>query len=642
MSTIASPRDPPRRTPTNSNRPSFETSRSALASPVLTQGPTQPPGPPQQQQRKTSNRAALREYYNLRASAPRIEIPDSEVPATEIDAPDFNADEYVAKIVEKSSLEELLRLYTRVVGEVRALDAEKKALVYDNYSKLITATETIRKMRANMDPLNPMASTLDPAIAQIYSQASSIRDALRETVPSPDSEEGKKRDAATRQQRTRELAAQVLATPERLRALVSEGKIAQARKEWVMPRKLLESWKEKGLGGSDVEECIEEGDEALRPVDNKSSASSPRISRDERLSRDERRSRESPPTASSFMSSYLSSTRFLSSPLARAFPTLVNPRRFCSSCHSTNNSSPKMTDNGAWGAWQVESSTFTKAVVAAMQKLYPEEIADKSWDNVGLLVGNSENDARATNKVLVTNDLTYQVAVDAIEQDVSVIVSYHPFIFGGLKSITNKDPQQATLLRLAKAGIAVYCPHTAVDAAPEGLNTWLADIVSGPHQSQRSVAIPCSSAPSSHSGAGYGAIGRFEGDVSLSEIILRLAEKLGGLRHVMVASPVGADVKTSKISSFGVCAGSGSDVLKKAEVDLLVTGETSHHSALRAIQQGQTLVQVFHSNSERGYLQEVFRPKLEAAIKENVPEAEVVVSKYDKDPFTILDVNDLK
>ncbi|KAG7434349.1 Vacuolar protein sorting-associated protein 51-like protein [Fusarium oxysporum f. sp. raphani] len=247
MSTIASPRDPPRRTPTNSNRPSFETSRSALASPVLTQGPTQPPGP-------LSNSNAKRLPIALLSAT------------TEIDAPDFNADEYVAKIVEKSSLEELLRLYTRVVGEVRALDAEKKALVYDNYSKLITATETIRKMRANMDPLNPMASTLDPAIAQIYSQASSIRDALRETVPSPDSEEGKKRDAATRQQRTRELAAQVLATPERLRALASEGKIAQARKEWVMPRKLLESWKEKGLGGTDVEECIEEGDDALRPL----------------------------------------------------------------------------------------------------------------------------------------------------------------------------------------------------------------------------------------------------------------------------------------------------------------------------------------------------------------------------------------
>ena len=217
-----------------------------------------------------------------------------------------------------------------------------------------------------------------------------------------------------------------------------------------------------------------------------------------------------------------------------------------------------------------------------------------------------------------------------------------PFIFGGLKSITNNDPQQATLLKLAKAGIAVYCPHTAVDAAPEGLNTWLADIVSGPHESKRSVANPATNAPSSHAGAGYGTIGRFNNAVSLSEIILRLADKLGGLRHIMVASPVGADVKTTKVNSFGVCAGSGYDVLKKADVDLVVTGETSHHSALRAIQQGRTLVQVFHSNSERGYLQEVLRPKLEAAIRETDPDVEVVTSKVDKDPFTILDVSDLK
>lgn len=301
-----------------------------------------------------------------------------------------------------------------------------------------------------------------------------------------------------------------------------------------------------------------------------------------------------------------------------------------------------MTDVGSWGAWQVEPSAFTQSVVTSMQKLYPEEIADRSWDNVGLLVGNSETDAKKRMpKVLVTNDLTFQVAVDAIAQSVSVIVSYHPFIFSGLKSITNKDPQQATLLHLAKAGIAVYCPHTAVDAAPDGLNTWLADVVSGPHKNERSVAIPCKTAPPTHSGAGYGAIGRFEHAIPLSEILLRVADKLGGLQHVMVASPIGADVKTTRVTSFGVCAGSGYDVLKNADVDLIVTGETSHHSALRAIQQGRTLVQVFHSNSERGYLHQVLKPKLEELLREDVPDAEVITSEYDKDPFTILDVHGL-
>jgi putative NIF3 family GTP cyclohydrolase 1 type 2 len=86
-----------------------------------------------------------------------------------------------------------------------------------------------------------------------------------------------------------------------------------------------------------------------------------------------------------------------------------------------------MSESGGWGAWQVETSSFTKAVVASMQKLYPEEIADRSWDNVGLLVGNSEEDTKQKKRVLVTNDLTYQVAMDAIEQDVSVIVSYREF-----------------------------------------------------------------------------------------------------------------------------------------------------------------------------------------------------------------------
>ncbi|KAK2590826.1 hypothetical protein QQS21_011490 [Conoideocrella luteorostrata] len=276
-----------------------------------------------------------------------------------------------------------------------------------------------------------------------------------------------------------------------------------------------------------------------------------------------------------------------------------------------------------------------------MKRLYPEELADRTWDNVGLLLDNTAT-ADQQPKVLVTNDLTYQVADDAIKNHVSVIVSYHPFIFSGLKSITNNDPQQATLLRLAKANIAVYCPHTAVDAAPFGLNDWLAGIVSGPHISARSVAIPCSTAPESHSPAGYGVIGKFDKPVRLDDIFLRLATELSDIKHLMVASPVGSDFRENSVMSFGVCAGSGYDVLKNADVDLLVTGETSHHSALRVIQQGKWLVQVFHSNSERGYLKNILQPKLEMLLKAVVPEAEVLLSTYDKDPFQIYSVDDLK
>ncbi|CRK41410.1 Vacuolar protein sorting-associated protein 51 like [Verticillium longisporum] len=281
MSTIASPRDPSvgplsRRisnqplTPTGSARPSLDSARSATTSPRPSTPNTASIAPPPAKQR--ANRAALREYYNLKkqqqqaaaGAPPTLEVTQhSEVPASELDTADFDADAYVRRAVEGSSLAELLKLYTRVLGEVRALDAEKKALVYDNYSKLISATETIRKMRANMDPLNPMASTLDPAIAQIYAQASAMRDALRETVPAPGAEARAKEEALARRRRTRKLASAALDTPARLRSLVADGKVLEAQRQWEMPRRLLVVWRDAGVGGVDVQACIDEGDAAV-------------------------------------------------------------------------------------------------------------------------------------------------------------------------------------------------------------------------------------------------------------------------------------------------------------------------------------------------------------------------------------------
>ena len=57
-----------------------------------------------------------------------------------------------------------------------------------------------------------------------------------------------------------------------------------------------------------------------------------------------------------------------------------------------------------------------------------------------------------------------------------------PIIFRGLKSLTQSNSQQNTLLRLAQEGISVYCPHTAIDAAPKGINTWLESVVTTPTQ----------------------------------------------------------------------------------------------------------------------------------------------------------------
>lgn len=46
-------------------------------------------------------------------------------------------------------------------------------------------------------------------------------------------------------------------------------------------------------------------------------------------------------------------------------------------------------------------------------------------------------------------------------------------------------------------------------------------------------------------------------------------------------------------------------MLNGLEVDLLFTGELSHHEALAAIEQGKVVITAFHSNTERGFLKGV-------------------------------------
>ena len=126
------------------------------------------------------------------------------------------------------------------------------------------------------------------------------------------------------------------------------------------------------------------------------------------------------------------------------------------------------------------ASPFSRAVVQSMRTLYPECLADKSFDNTGLLLEAPFFPTRRNkNSALLTIDLTKAVAEEAIEHKHSVIVAYHPIIFRGLKSITLDDSQQESLLKLAAHGVSVYSPHTAVDIVPGGMCDWLCDIVTG-------------------------------------------------------------------------------------------------------------------------------------------------------------------
>ncbi|KAK2626288.1 hypothetical protein QTJ16_004550 [Diplocarpon rosae] len=306
---------------------------------------------------------------------------------------------------------------------------------------------------------------------------------------------------------------------------------------------------------------------------------------------------------------------------------------------------------------KITSSPFTKVVVAAIRQLYPEKLADSSFDNTGLLLEAPERPGHLNNSALLTIDLTKAVADEAIARKDSIIISYHPTIFRGLKSLTLANTQQTSLLRLAQEGISVYSPHTAVDAAPDGLNSWLVGVVTGRFSYRCLVGYTSriikpvkdtSTLPERFSESGYGRIVTFSSSQSLGIIIQRIM-KATGVQGLSVAVPqnVPRGVRSSiRINSVGICAGSGGSMLKDLDVDLLFTGELSHHEALAAIEAGRCVVTVFHSNSERGFLKQMKQDLENAVTKElNQPgdvgdrETKVFdidISKIDSDPFDVV------
>jgi dinuclear metal center YbgI/SA1388 family protein len=66
-------------------------------------------------------------------------------------------------------------------------------------------------------------------------------------------------------------------------------------------------------------------------------------------------------------------------------------------------------------------------------------------------------------------------ALEAIERQASLIVTHHPIFFRPVQRLTTDTPEGSILWKLARAGVAVYSPHTAFDNSAMGINTRLAE-----------------------------------------------------------------------------------------------------------------------------------------------------------------------
>ena len=113
-----------------------------------------------------------------------------------------------------------------------------------------------------------------------------------------------------------------------------------------------------------------------------------------------------------------------------------------------------------------------KKIASIMNSKYPTKSAE-AWDNVGLLIGNKNQEVK---KVVIALDLTSEVFEKALDEGAELIITHHPFLFkededGTFKTELKEYPYKKSIHnRLLNTGICVYAAHTNYDRAAKGMS----------------------------------------------------------------------------------------------------------------------------------------------------------------------------
>lgn len=112
-----------------------------------------------------------------------------------------------------------------------------------------------------------------------------------------------------------------------------------------------------------------------------------------------------------------------------------------------------------------------KEIIDALETFAPLPLQD-SYDNAGLQVGLTETEATGA---LLCLDVTEAIIKEAVALGYNLVISHHPLIFKGYKSISGKDYIERCIIDAIKNDIVIYSMHTNLDNAMNGVSFKIAE-----------------------------------------------------------------------------------------------------------------------------------------------------------------------
>ena len=226
-------------------------------------------------------------------------------------------------------------------------------------------------------------------------------------------------------------------------------------------------------------------------------------------------------------------------------------------------------------------------ILDKIEARYPRKYAC-DWDNVGLLAGSRE---REVDTVYIALDATDEVVDAASECGAQLLLTHHPMIFGGLKSVTTDDYVGERLIRLIRNDISYYAMHTNYDVM--GMAELAADMLDLKDTKALEEVLD---------GEGIGRVGGLSRSMTVKECAELVKERFG-LPNVKIFGNL-----DQKVHLAALCPGAGKSTMHNAlqfGCDVYITGDIDHHTGIDAVDQGLCIIDAGHYGMEHVFMEDV-------------------------------------
>lgn len=173
---------------------------------------------------------------------------DKNVNPYDMDGINFDSDKYLQKLLKDYSLKQIMDTESAIVKESQTLHSDMQTLVYENYNKFISATDTIRKMKTDFKKMETEMNLLASNMGTITTFSEKITETLQGTRQQLIKLSGKH----SLLQRLQFLSS----LPSKLTALIEDENYCQAVQEYSHAQKVLKQYGNQPSFQGIQEDCL--------------------------------------------------------------------------------------------------------------------------------------------------------------------------------------------------------------------------------------------------------------------------------------------------------------------------------------------------------------------------------------------------